>query len=136
MARTDSVTADRNVMEAPTRSLAHTLLWGFTRVFSILALVVAWEGLARSGQFTPFVLPSLSSVIERIWADAISGDLAINTGLTVYRATVGFLADDMLEGRDTGSRGHEIAARYVASRFAELGLTPGGEEGAISLSAK
>ena len=91
MARTDSVTADRNVMEAPTRSLAHTLLWGFTRVFSILALVVAWEGLARSGQFTPFVLPSLSSVIERIWADAISGDLAINTGLTVYRATVGFL---------------------------------------------
>jgi ABC-type nitrate/sulfonate/bicarbonate transport system permease component len=54
-------------------------------------LVVAWEGLARSGQFTPFVLPSLSSVIERIWTDAMSGDLAINTGLTVYRAMVGFL---------------------------------------------
>src|SRR6185369_3197999 len=61
------------------------------RVFSIIVLIVAWEGLARSGQFTPFVLPSLSSVIERIWADAISGDLAINTGLTVYRAIVGFL---------------------------------------------
>ena len=91
MARTDAVTADRNVMEAPTQSLAYTLLWGFTRVFSIIALIVAWEGLARSGQFTPFVLPSLSSVIERIWADAISGDLAINTGLTVYRAAVGFL---------------------------------------------
>ena len=42
-------------------------------------------------QFTPFVLPSLSSVIERIWTDAVSGDLAINTGLTVYRAMVGFL---------------------------------------------
>ena len=60
-------------------------------MFSIVVLIVAWEGLARSGQFTPFVLPSLSSVIERIWTDAVSGDLAINTGLTVYRAMVGFL---------------------------------------------
>ena len=39
-------------MEAPAPSLAHTLLWGFARVFSILALVVAWEGLAR--EFRPF----------------------------------------------------------------------------------
>ena len=90
MARTDAVTAD-HTLDAPAPSLAHTLLWGFARVFSIVVLIVAWEGLARSGQFTPFVLPSLSSVIERIWADAISGDLAINTGLTVYRAMVGFL---------------------------------------------
>ena len=80
-----------HTLDAPAPSLAHTLLWGFARVFSIVVLIVAWEGLARSGQFTPFVLPSLSSVIERIWADAISGDLAINTGLTVYRAMVGFL---------------------------------------------
>ena len=78
-------------MEAPATSLVRTALRGFTRVFSIVVLVVAWEGLARSGQFTPFVLPSLSSVIERIWTDAMSGDLAINTGLTVYRAMVGFL---------------------------------------------
>lgn len=46
-----------------------------------------------------------------------------------FRATVGFLADDLLEGRDTGSRGHEIAARYVASRFEALGLRPGGDKG-------
>ena len=42
-----------------------------------------------------------------------------------FRAHVTFLADDLLEGRDTGSRGHEIAARYVASEFAQLGLQPG-----------
>lgn len=46
-----------------------------------------------------------------------------------FKATVGFLADDLLKGRDTGSEGHEIAARYVASRFAELGLKPGGDDG-------
>ena len=45
------------------------------------------------------------------------------------RAHVEFLADDLLEGRDTGSRGHAIAARYVASRFREMGLEPGGTSG-------
>jgi len=45
------------------------------------------------------------------------------------RAHVDFLSDDLLEGRDTGSRGHEIAARYVATRFEALGLKPGGENG-------
>jgi hypothetical protein len=34
------------------------------------------------------------------------------------KADVAFLADDLLEGRDTGSIGYEIAARYVAQRFA------------------
>ncbi|SFS11436.1 M28 family metallopeptidase [Sphingomonas jatrophae] len=46
-----------------------------------------------------------------------------------FRAHVAFLADDLLEGRDIGSRGHEIAARYVAQRFAALGLKPAGVEG-------
>jgi Zn-dependent M28 family amino/carboxypeptidase len=45
------------------------------------------------------------------------------------RAHVAFLADDLLEGRDTGSRGNEIAARYVAQQFASFGLKPGGENG-------
>jgi len=45
------------------------------------------------------------------------------------RSHVEFLADDRLEGRDTGSRGHEIAAQYVASRFREMGLEPGGSAG-------
>ena len=92
MARTDAVTADHAAsLDAPAPSLAHTMFWGVARVFSILVLIVAWEGLARSGQFTPFVLPSLSSVIERIWTDATTGDLFVNTGLTLYRALVGFL---------------------------------------------
>jgi hypothetical protein len=46
-----------------------------------------------------------------------------------FKAHVAFLADDLLEGRDTGSRGHEIAAAYVASQFMALGLQPGGTNG-------
>ncbi len=92
MARTDGVIPIQALAIAPPpASLARTLLWGVARVISIVVLIVAWEGLARSGIFTPFVLPSLSSVIGRIWTDALSGDLAINTGLTLYRAMVGFL---------------------------------------------
>ncbi|MDF2179291.1 M28 family metallopeptidase [Aliiglaciecola sp. CAU 1673] len=45
------------------------------------------------------------------------------------KAHLTFLADDLLEGRDTGSRGHEIAALYIASQFAQLGLTPAGDNG-------
>jgi len=45
------------------------------------------------------------------------------------RKHVTFLADDRLEGRDAGTPGHEIAARYVADQFAALGLKPGGTEG-------
>lgn len=38
-----------------------------------------------------------------------------------------FLASDELEGRDTGSRGHQIASNYIASQFQALGLTPAGD---------
>ena len=42
---------------------------------------------------------------------------------------VAFLADDALEGRDTGSPGHRKAAEYVAREFAKLGLRPAGTDG-------
>jgi ABC-type nitrate/sulfonate/bicarbonate transport system permease component len=58
--------------------------------FSILLLLVAWEAFARSGKVTPFMLPPFSAVVERIYADAVGGDLWINLGLTVYRALTGF----------------------------------------------
>src|SRR5262245_14117308 len=45
------------------------------------------------------------------------------------RAHVTFLADDLLEGREAGTRGHEIAASYVASQFSLLGVKPGGQNG-------
>src|SRR5687768_5192862 len=46
------------------------------------------------------------------------------------KAHVAFLADDLLEGRDAGTRGYDIAARYVASQYQALGLQPAGPNGA------
>jgi hypothetical protein len=45
------------------------------------------------------------------------------------RAHVAFLADDSLEGRESGTRGHEVAARYIASQFTLAGVKPAGENG-------
>ncbi len=47
------------------------------------------------------------------------------------RAHVTFLADDLLEGRDTGSRGYDIAANYVASQFIAMGLKPAAADGSF-----
>jgi hypothetical protein len=44
-------------------------------------------------------------------------------------AHVQFLADDSLEGRNTGSEGHKKAAAYVADRFKQAGLEPAGASG-------
>ncbi|TAJ71002.1 MAG: M20/M25/M40 family metallo-hydrolase [Phenylobacterium sp.] len=45
------------------------------------------------------------------------------------RAHVAFLASDLLQGREAGSPGYDIAANYVASQFAQLGLKPAGANG-------
>jgi ABC-type nitrate/sulfonate/bicarbonate transport system permease component len=59
-------------------------------IFSILLVLIAWEVFARSGRVTPFMLPPFSAVVARIYADAMSGELWINLGLTMYRALTGF----------------------------------------------
>jgi hypothetical protein len=47
------------------------------------------------------------------------------------RADMGFLADDLLEGRGAATRGHEIAAKFMASEFEGMGLQPGGDHGSF-----
>lgn len=62
------------------------------------------------------ISPALSAEPPTISADAI-------------RAHVEFLSDDLLEGRAAGSRGHELATRYVASQMRQIGLEPAGDGG-------
>jgi hypothetical protein len=40
-----------------------------------------------------------------------------------------FLADDLLGGRDPGTPGYDVAARYVASELQSIGIHPAGEGG-------
>ncbi len=39
------------------------------------------------------------------------------------------LADDSMAGREAGTKGYDMAAGYVAGRFAALGVAPGGDDG-------
>jgi ABC-type nitrate/sulfonate/bicarbonate transport system permease component len=82
---------DQAPLAPPALRVLRSTLWAGARILSIVILLATWELVARSGVVTPFQLPALSKVLVRIWSDAASGDLAINTVVTLYRAIVGFL---------------------------------------------
>src|SRR2546426_4606154 len=56
-------------------------------------------------------------------------DIAIDED--ALRAHIKFLSDDLLEGRGTGARGGEIAAKYIASEFEAMGLKGAGKDGSF-----
>jgi ABC-type nitrate/sulfonate/bicarbonate transport system permease component len=66
------------------------MMWRIAPLLSVIAFVVAWQAFAASGLVTPFMLPSPTVVAERIWSDALAGDLARNLSLTLYRSLAGF----------------------------------------------
>jgi hypothetical protein len=75
------------------------------------------------------LLAALPLSVALVGAAQPSPGLAPASAADRVRAHVEFLASDLLEGRETGTRGHEIAASYVVSQFQALGLKPGGEGG-------
>jgi hypothetical protein len=60
---------------------------------------------------------------------ALAGPLGGTADRNMIKAHMAFLADDLLEGRETGMRGFDIAARYVAGQFAQYGVQPKGDQG-------
>lgn len=60
--------------------------------------------------------PSVFEFTETINSEGLRADLTV-------------LSHDSLEGRDTGSKGQEMAARYLADKYKKLGLTAVGDNG-------
>lgn len=75
---------------AALRARSGELAWRVAPFLSVALLIAAWEGVSASGAVTAFMLPGPARVFGRIWADAATGDLWINAGLTLYRALAGF----------------------------------------------
>src|SRR5262249_52103575 len=69
---------------------AQEIAWRIVPVLSVAALIAAWEIVARSGTVTQYLLPSVGTVVARIWTDAVAGDLWTNLLQTLYRAFAGF----------------------------------------------
>ena len=109
-----------------------------TRSFLIIAIVAAClapQGLSQHrGQLArrpgkrqgkaearsaPAIPPEIQAALDRISADSLRGHLS-------------FIASDLLESRNTPSRGLEIAAEYIAAQFRRAGLEPAGDAGAES----
>ncbi|MGP0062119.1 MAG: M28 family metallopeptidase [Isosphaeraceae bacterium] len=57
-----------------------------------------------------------AAALDRIAADSLRGHLS-------------FIASDLLEGRDTPSRGLDLAAEYIAAQFRRAGLEAIGDDG-------
>ncbi|WP_340644043.1 M28 family metallopeptidase [Phenylobacterium sp.] len=72
---------------------------------------------------------ALAMVATQGWSADPSAAAEAQTSADNIKAHVTFLASDLLEGREAGSRGYDIAAAYVASQMAQLGLKPGGDNG-------
>ncbi|SON56692.1 putative aliphatic sulfonates transport permease protein SsuC [Hartmannibacter diazotrophicus] len=56
----------------------------------IILLGLLWEFGTRYGAINPFLLPSLSSVLERLWQGTMDGTIPVDILLTLYRALYGF----------------------------------------------
>lgn len=63
---------------------------GLLPLASIAVLMAVWEITARSGIFTPFLLPSLGAIFARVGQDVITGEFFIRAAFTLYRAITGF----------------------------------------------
>lgn len=83
---------------------------------------VGWVGLlslaagVSVGAQVPEPSPEAAAVLERVSASSLRGNLS-------------FLASDLLEGRDTPSRGLDLAAEYIAAQFRRAGVEPAGDDG-------
>jgi hypothetical protein len=62
------------------------------------------------------ITPEQAALIQKYAASITAQDL---------EALLTFIASDELEGRETGTRGQKLAARYLASQFMKIGLQPG-----------
>lgn len=50
------------------------------------------------------------------------------TTAELFKGHVSYLADDRLEGRKTGTPGHEMAADYIAEELRRMGVRPAGDD--------
>ena len=72
-------------------------------------------------------------VTALLLGNAVSQQKIGSSGLNeaTLKAHIKFLADDLLEGRGTGARGGEIAAKYIAAQLEAVGAKGAGENGSF-----
>lgn len=90
----------------------------------LLAIQLAFAGsvLAQKAETKDAAIPpAMRATLNQISAQAMRGHMA-------------FLASDLLEGRNTPSRGLDLAAEYIAAQFRIVGLEPAGDNGYFQMA--
>ncbi len=81
----------------------------------------------------PTILPLVASALVTASVCAQDTSPEIRAAKTIraegIKARMRFLANDLLEGRGTGSQGYLIAADFVVAQLIGLGLEPAGDDG-------
>lgn len=93
-----------------------TLFFLSVLIFKPILLAAAPATAPPAAPAASAVAPELRRAIDAVRADGL-------------RAHVRYLADDLLEGRDTGTPGGLLAARYLAAQLEQDGLKPAGDGG-------
>ena len=98
----------------------------------LVAALILIGLLAMLGASTPGSSPAGpsgggASAAPALDAGAKQAQAAISPAL--LRSHTVFLSDDLFEGRGPGSRGDQLAAKYIAAQFERLGLEPAGGNG-------
>src|SRR5690349_16685042 len=72
-------------------------------------------------------------IIAALVGSAVSQQRPSASGITeaTLKGHIRFLSDDMLEGRGTGARGGELAAKYIAAQLEALGAKGAGADGSF-----
>ncbi|MFP5262751.1 MAG: M28 family metallopeptidase [Blastocatellia bacterium] len=89
---------------------------GITRALAVLVAGALCLSASQSPAGRTPVTDDVRAALDRISADSLRGHLS-------------FIASDALEGRDTPSRGLDIAAEYIAAQFRRAGIEPAGDDG-------
>src|SRR6266404_5812201 len=84
------------------------------RNLTLITAFILISSVSLSAQ-QPVLTPDLRAALDRISPDSLRGHLS-------------FIASDALEGRNTPSRGLDIAAEYIAAQFRRAGLEPAGDD--------
>ena len=90
--------------------------------------------IGRFGLFVTLLLPGLgmgSSTVLAQRGTTCPEPHSLTEGMSGAIAHIRFLADDALEGRETGTAGARCAGEYIAGYFESLGLAGAGPDGSF-----
>src|SRR5215210_3480290 len=88
----------------------------FTRTLLVLIISACSFSAHSFSARQAAITTDVRAALDRISADSLRGHLS-------------FIASDQLEGRNTPSRGLDLAAEYIAAQFRRAALEPAGDDG-------